>query len=173
MKSRLKRLSLILLVVALMLFVMVMTGCGNMASYVGGASQETEEALETEETMEAEDVEAVDMLEDEQLVLEDKDEEALQPDSEAQDEEPDTVDDEWEDEEAVEEESSDDESLDEDAEQPDENVMTYVLNTNTHKFHYPTCNSVNQMKDKNKEVVDATREDVISWGYDPCGNCHP
>jgi DNA-entry nuclease len=44
---------------------------------------------------------------------------------------------------------------------------------NTRKFHYPDCNSVKQMKDKNKEVVEKTRDEVISMGYDPCGNCHP
>ena len=52
-------------------------------------------------------------------------------------------------------------------------AATYVLNTNTRKFHYPDCNSVKQMKDKNKEVVEKTRDEVISMGYDPCGNCHP
>ena len=50
---------------------------------------------------------------------------------------------------------------------------TYVLNTNTKKFHCEKCNSVNQMKDKNKKVIEATRDEVIAMGYDPCGNCHP
>lgn len=49
----------------------------------------------------------------------------------------------------------------------------YVLNTNTGKFHYPNCNSVKQMKDKNKEVVEMTRDEIIAKGYEPCGNCHP
>lgn len=51
--------------------------------------------------------------------------------------------------------------------------VTYVLNTNTHKFHYPDCKSVNAMKDKNKEFTNETRDEVINRGYDPCGNCHP
>ena len=51
--------------------------------------------------------------------------------------------------------------------------VTYVLNTNTHKFHYPDCKSVNAMKDKNKEYTSETRDEVINRGYDPCGNCHP
>lgn len=55
----------------------------------------------------------------------------------------------------------------------DANVRTYVLNTNTHKFHFPDCNSVKQMKDKNKQIEETTRDDLISRGYDPCGNCHP
>ena len=52
-------------------------------------------------------------------------------------------------------------------------AASYVLNTNTMKFHYPDCASVYQMKDKNKEYVSATRDEIISWGYSPCGNCHP
>lgn len=50
---------------------------------------------------------------------------------------------------------------------------TYVLNTNTKKFHFKSCNSVNQMKDKNKQEIEATRDEVMAMGYDPCGNCHP
>lgn len=52
-------------------------------------------------------------------------------------------------------------------------AQEYVLNTNTKKFHYPSCSSVSQMKDKNKEVMTATRDDLIEMGYSPCGNCHP
>ena len=51
--------------------------------------------------------------------------------------------------------------------------FTYILNTNTKKFHYPDCNSVRQMKDKNKKEFTGTREEVISMGYKPCGNCRP
>ena len=49
----------------------------------------------------------------------------------------------------------------------------YVLNTNTHKFHYPSCKSVNQMKEKNKKEFHGTREEVIQQGYEPCKNCNP
>ena len=49
----------------------------------------------------------------------------------------------------------------------------YVLNLNTKKFHYPSCKSVKQMKDKNKGYYTGTRDEVIAKGYDPCGNCHP
>ncbi len=49
----------------------------------------------------------------------------------------------------------------------------YVLNTSRHKFHYPDCPSVRQMKDKNKAYVTASREELIAEGYDPCGNCRP
>ena len=49
----------------------------------------------------------------------------------------------------------------------------YVLNTNTKKFHRPSCSSIKQMKDSNKQEVTATREDIISMGYDPCKKCNP
>ena len=49
----------------------------------------------------------------------------------------------------------------------------YVLNTNTKKFHLPTCASVSSMKEHNRKDVTATREELIAQGYDPCGSCHP
>lgn len=67
----------------------------------------------------------------------------------------------------------DSEELDEDADADAEDEEGYVLNTNTKKFHYPDCYSVDQMKDKNKLIEETTREDLIERGYDPCGNCHP
>ncbi len=50
---------------------------------------------------------------------------------------------------------------------------TFILNTNTKKFHIPTCSSVKQMKDSNKQEYTGNREDVISMGYDPCKRCYP
>lgn len=52
-------------------------------------------------------------------------------------------------------------------------VTTYVLNTNTKKFHKPECGSVKLMKEKNKSIEETTREDIIARGYDPCENCDP
>lgn len=49
----------------------------------------------------------------------------------------------------------------------------YILNTNTKKFHYPTCSSVNDMKEKNKQEFFGTRDEAISKGYSPCGRCKP
>ena len=49
----------------------------------------------------------------------------------------------------------------------------YILNTNTKKFHYPTCSSVNDMKEKNKQEFFGTRDEAISNGYSPCGRCKP
>ena len=48
----------------------------------------------------------------------------------------------------------------------------YIVNTNTGKFHYPYCGSVKKMKESNKMYYTGTRDDLISQGYDPCGNCH-
>lgn len=50
---------------------------------------------------------------------------------------------------------------------------TYVLNTSTKKFHYPTCSSVKQMAEKNKKEVTSTRDEIVGQGYSPCGRCHP
>ena len=47
----------------------------------------------------------------------------------------------------------------------------YILNTNTKKFHYTTCSSVNDMKEKNKQEFFGTRDEAISNGYSPCGCC--
>lgn len=55
----------------------------------------------------------------------------------------------------------------------DETATTYVLNINTKKFHYPGCDSVNDMKEKNKQVFTGTREEAITMGYSPCGKCKP
>ena len=51
--------------------------------------------------------------------------------------------------------------------------VAYVLNTNTHKFHVPSCPSVQEIKKKNRKDFYGTREEAIAAGYDPCGRCHP
>ena len=50
---------------------------------------------------------------------------------------------------------------------------TYVLNPNTMKFHYPTCSSVDDMKEKNKQIYTGSRDEVINMGYVPCKRCNP
>lgn len=49
----------------------------------------------------------------------------------------------------------------------------YVLNTNTHKFHVPSCSSVETIKKKNRKDVNESREQIISEGYEPCKRCSP
>lgn len=51
--------------------------------------------------------------------------------------------------------------------------ITYVLNKNTHKFHYQSCSSVQQIKDKNKAYHTGTRDEIIAMNYKPCGRCNP
>ena len=51
--------------------------------------------------------------------------------------------------------------------------ITYVVNTNTEKFHYPTCKSVDKIKEKNRMDFSGTREELIAAGYSPCGSCKP
>jgi len=49
----------------------------------------------------------------------------------------------------------------------------YILNTNSKKFHYPTCHSAAKISDKNRKDFHGTREELIQSGYSPCGNCDP
>ena len=50
---------------------------------------------------------------------------------------------------------------------------TYILNTNTKKFHLPGCSSVKDMKEANKKEFTGSRDEVISQGYSPCKRCNP
>lgn len=50
---------------------------------------------------------------------------------------------------------------------------TYVLNTNTGKFHRSDCASVAQIAGRNKKYTSESRETLIAEGYSPCGNCKP
>ena len=49
----------------------------------------------------------------------------------------------------------------------------YVLNTKSMKFHRPTCSSVDDISDNNKQEATATRDELISEGYSPCKQCNP
>ena len=55
----------------------------------------------------------------------------------------------------------------------DLSTVTYVLNTNTKRFHLPTCDSVIEMKTKNREYYYGGRDEIIEAGYVPCGRCKP
>lgn len=50
---------------------------------------------------------------------------------------------------------------------------TYILNTSSRKFHLPDCPSLEQMKDRNRKEFSGTRDELISEGYAPCGQCRP
>ena len=49
----------------------------------------------------------------------------------------------------------------------------YVLNTNTKKFHYPSCGSASRIAAKNYAESNESRDILIAQGYSPCGNCDP
>lgn len=52
-------------------------------------------------------------------------------------------------------------------------IHSYVLNTNTMKFHLPSCSKAEQISEKNRKDYSGTRDDVLSMGYEPCGICEP
>lgn len=60
-----------------------------------------------------------------------------------------------------------DESFEENGEQ------VYILNTNTRKFHRESCGGANSIKKDNRESYTGSREELIAYGYEPCGSCNP
>ena len=50
---------------------------------------------------------------------------------------------------------------------------TFVLNTNTKKFHDPSCSSAEDIHEDNRAEFTGTREDLLDAGYLPCGRCKP
>jgi len=59
------------------------------------------------------------------------------------------------------------------SEQAVQDARTYVINTRSGVFHYPTCDGVKEMSEHNKKTVTATRTELTSQGYTPCGACEP
>ena len=49
----------------------------------------------------------------------------------------------------------------------------YILNTNTHKIHYPNCPSVEDIKAKNKKEYNGSKEELLANGYTECDRCKP
>lgn len=49
----------------------------------------------------------------------------------------------------------------------------YVLNTNTMKFHLPSCGSVKRIQEEHREDFNGDREELLEKGYEPCGQCNP
>ncbi len=54
-----------------------------------------------------------------------------------------------------------------------EGQYSYIANKSSHKFHYPDCKGVADMKEKNKLYFDGSREELIEQGYEPCKMCNP
>ena len=57
--------------------------------------------------------------------------------------------------------------------EPADGDVTYILNTNSHKFHDPDCAGAASMSDANRQEYTGSREDLIARGYTPCGQCDP
>lgn len=52
-------------------------------------------------------------------------------------------------------------------------ALTYILNTESGKFHKPTCASAAKLDESKKETYTGDREGLIEEGYSPCGICKP
>ena len=49
----------------------------------------------------------------------------------------------------------------------------YVINTSSKKFHKTDCKNADKISDKNKEIVNESRNELISDGYEPSKCCNP
>mgnify|MGYP002520442856 CR=1 FL=1 len=53
------------------------------------------------------------------------------------------------------------------------NTITSISNTNTKKIHYPSCKSVSQMSEKNKQEYKGDKSVLEAQGYELCQRCNP
>lgn len=51
--------------------------------------------------------------------------------------------------------------------------ITYVLNTNSKKFHTEDCGNGETISEGNRQVVSTPRQVLINQGYEPAGCCDP
>ena len=51
-------------------------------------------------------------------------------------------------------------------------AATYVLNTNSMKFHYANCRYASKISPENYRTC-SSREEAIAQGFIPCGVCNP
>ena len=58
-------------------------------------------------------------------------------------------------------------------EQAAQEARLYVINKRSRVFHYPTCEGAQSISPHNREEVTATRVELTSQGYTPCGYCEP
>lgn len=54
-----------------------------------------------------------------------------------------------------------------------ENASSYVVNTSSKKFHKVDCKNADKISDKNKEIVNESRDELIGDGYEPSKCCNP
>ena len=57
--------------------------------------------------------------------------------------------------------------------EPDAQSPDYILNTNTGKFHYPDCPSVELMSEETKLYFTCNKESLLEYGYSSCRKCKP
>jgi hypothetical protein len=55
---------------------------------------------------------------------------------------------------------------------PVSTAANYIGNSNSKKFHLPTCGSAAKISSANR-VTFANRADAVSAGYQPCKQCKP
>ena len=54
-----------------------------------------------------------------------------------------------------------------------EETACYVVNTSSGKFHLEGCSQSDAIKQENRQVLEATRSQMIAWNYEPAGCCKP
>lgn len=52
-------------------------------------------------------------------------------------------------------------------------AVSYVLNTNSKKFHDPGCSNAASISEGNRQDFTGSREELLAQGYAPCGQCKP
>ena len=59
------------------------------------------------------------------------------------------------------------------ADPSEEEALDYVLNSNTGRFHRPSCGDAAAVSEGNRIDVHLTRDEVLAMGYAPCRHCNP
>lgn len=54
-----------------------------------------------------------------------------------------------------------------------EDIMIYVVNTGSGKFHDGACPQAVSIKSENKESFETTRSQMLAWNFEPAGCCKP
>ncbi len=65
------------------------------------------------------------------------------------------------------------EGANESAAHSDLSEAVYILNTNTKKFHLPSCDSADEIKSENRASYTGNRSELTEQGYNPCKRCKP
>ncbi len=51
--------------------------------------------------------------------------------------------------------------------------QTYIINTNSLRFHKPNCSGLQDANSRNQQSFTGSRDELIRQGYSPCGTCQP